>query len=97
MKILFVGDIFGSAGRRIVREHIGHVREAHDVELVVINAENAAGDMFGTDRLSDVLRKHPSACNSAQATVDAILAEVNAFQSGTAHFDDETLVVLRVL
>jgi serine phosphatase RsbU (regulator of sigma subunit) len=29
--------------------------------------------------------------------VDAILAAVSAFQSGTAHFDDETLVVLRVL
>ena len=41
MNILFVGDIFGSAGRRIVREHIGHVCEAHDVELVIINAENA--------------------------------------------------------
>ena len=26
MNILFVGDIFGSAGRKIVREHIGHVR-----------------------------------------------------------------------
>ena len=61
------------------------------------DAENAAGEMFGADRLSEVLRQHPSACNSAQATVDAILAEVNAFQSGTAHFDDETLVVLRVL
>ena len=30
-------------------------------------------------------------------TVDAILAAVNEFQAGTAHFDDETLVVLRVL
>jgi serine phosphatase RsbU (regulator of sigma subunit) len=29
--------------------------------------------------------------------VDAILAAVNEFQAGTAHFDDETLVVLRVL
>jgi sigma-B regulation protein RsbU (phosphoserine phosphatase) len=63
----------------------------------IVDAENAAGEMFGADRLSEVLRQHPSACNSAQATVDAILAEVNAFQSGTAHFDDETLVVLRVL
>jgi sigma-B regulation protein RsbU (phosphoserine phosphatase) len=53
--------------------------------------------MFGTERLTAVLREHPSACNSAQATVDAILAEVSAFQAGTAHFDDETLVVLRVL
>ena len=63
----------------------------------IVDAENAEHEMFGADRLAQVLRDHPSACNSAQATVDAILAAVSAFQSGTAHFDDETLVVLRVL
>ena len=63
----------------------------------IVDAENADHEMFGSDRLAQVLRDHPSACNSAQATVDAILAAVSAFQSGTAHFDDETLVVLRVL
>lgn len=55
MNILFVGDIFGSAGRRIVREHIGHVREAHDVELVIINAENAAGGFGVTPAIADEL------------------------------------------
>ena len=55
MKILFVGDIFGSAGRRIVREHIGHVREAHDVELIVINAENAAGGFGVTPQIAEEL------------------------------------------
>jgi sigma-B regulation protein RsbU (phosphoserine phosphatase) len=63
----------------------------------IVDAENPEGEMFGTERLTEVLREHPSACNSAQATVDAILAAVAAFQAGTAHFDDETLVVLRVL
>jgi sigma-B regulation protein RsbU (phosphoserine phosphatase) len=63
----------------------------------IVDAENAQGEMFGTERLSAVLREHPAACNSAQATVDAVLEAVNAFQAGTAHFDDETLVVLRVL
>ena len=63
----------------------------------IVDAENAQGEMFGTERLTAVLREHPSACNSAQSTVDAILAAVGAFQAGTAHFDDETLVVLRVL
>jgi len=63
----------------------------------IVDAENGEGEMFGTERLEAVLREHPSACNNAQSTVDAILAAVNAFQSGTAHFDDETLVVLRVL
>ena len=55
MKILFVGDIFGSAGRRIVREHIGHVREAHDVELTIINAENAAGGFGVTPQIAEEL------------------------------------------
>ena len=55
MKILFVGDIFGSAGRKIVREHIGHVREAHNVELTIINAENAAGGFGVTPQIAEEL------------------------------------------
>ena len=55
MNLLFVGDIFGSAGRRIVREHIGHVREAHDVDLVVMNAENAAGGFGVTPQIAEEL------------------------------------------
>ncbi len=43
MRILFVGDIFGSAGRRIVREHIGHIVAGRSIDLVIMNAENAAG------------------------------------------------------
>jgi len=53
LNILFVGDIFGSAGRKIVREHIGHVREAHAVDLTVINAENAAGGFGLTPQLAE--------------------------------------------
>lgn len=55
MNILFVGDIFGSAGRRIVHEHIGHIREAHAVDLTVINAENAAGGFGVTPQIADDL------------------------------------------
>ena len=55
MNILFVGDIFGSAGRKIVREHIGHVRAAHAVDLVVINAENAAGGFGVTPQIAEEL------------------------------------------
>jgi len=53
LNILFVGDIFGSAGRRIVREHIEHVREANDVELLIINAENAAGGFGVTPQIAE--------------------------------------------
>jgi metallophosphoesterase (TIGR00282 family) len=55
MNILFIGDIFGSAGRKIVREHIGHLRTAHNVELIVINAENAAGGFGITPSLAEEL------------------------------------------
>jgi len=55
LKILFVGDVFGSAGRRIVREHLGHVRESHQVDLTVINGENAAGGFGITPALAEEL------------------------------------------
>jgi metallophosphoesterase (TIGR00282 family) len=55
LNILFVGDIFGSAGRRIVREHLAHLLSAHNVELLVINAENAAGGFGVTPQIADEL------------------------------------------
>src|ERR1700733_7131164 len=55
MKILFVGDVFGSAGRRIVREHLGHVRQSNQVDLTVINGENAAGGFGITPNLAEEL------------------------------------------
>jgi hypothetical protein len=55
VNILFIGDIFGSAGRRIVHEHIGHLRQAHDLDLIVINAENAAGGFGLTPQLAEEL------------------------------------------
>jgi metallophosphoesterase (TIGR00282 family) len=55
VNLLFVGDIFGSAGRKIVREHIGHVCAANAVDLVVINAENAAGGFGVTPQIAEDL------------------------------------------
>jgi hypothetical protein len=55
LNILFIGDIFGSAGRKIVREHIGHVRQAHSVDLTIVNAENAAGGFGLTPQIAEEL------------------------------------------
>jgi len=38
-----------------VREHIGHVREAHNVELTIMNVENAAGGFGVTPQIADEL------------------------------------------
>ncbi len=53
MNILFVGDIFGSAGRHIVREHLPHLLESYAVDLLVINGENAAGGFGITPSLAE--------------------------------------------
>ncbi|MDT8421835.1 MAG: TIGR00282 family metallophosphoesterase [Desulfuromonadales bacterium] len=42
MKILFVGDIVGRAGRRILSERLGRLIDLHYIDLVVANGENAA-------------------------------------------------------
>jgi metallophosphoesterase (TIGR00282 family) len=53
VNILFVGDIFGSAGRHIVREHLPHVIETNAVDLLIINGENAAGGFGITPSLAE--------------------------------------------
>lgn len=55
LRILFVGDVFGSAGRRIVEAHIGHVITQRNIDLVIINAENAAGGFGVTPSIADEL------------------------------------------
>ncbi|GGA62784.1 metallophosphoesterase [Edaphobacter acidisoli] len=55
MNILFVGDVFGSAGRHIVREHLPHVLETNAVDLLVINGENSAGGFGITPAIAEEL------------------------------------------
>ena len=63
----------------------------------IVDAHNSHGEMFGNERLSLLLRRHPTARQSAQAAVAAILEAVSEFRAGTDHFDDETVVVLRAI
>ena len=55
LRILFVGDVFGQAGRRIVGEHLAPLIEQRAVDLVVVNAENAAGGFGLTPTIADEL------------------------------------------
>ena len=55
MNILFVGDVFGSAGRHIVSEHLPHLIETNAVDLLVINGENAAGGFGITPSIAEEL------------------------------------------
>lgn len=42
MKLLFIGDVVGRAGRRTLTDHLDHLIDRHMVDLVVANGENAA-------------------------------------------------------
>lgn len=42
MKILFVGDIVGRAGRRVLADCLNGLIDRHYIDLVVVNGENAA-------------------------------------------------------
>ena len=53
MKILCVGDVVGSPGRRILKSYIDRLRRAGDVHAVVVNGENAAGGSGVTAALAD--------------------------------------------
>ncbi len=63
----------------------------------IVDAENIHGEMFGTERLCTLLQRHPTASQSADGALTAILEAVTTFQAGTEHFDDETVVALHVL
>jgi hypothetical protein len=55
MNILFIGDIFGSPGRRIVADHLQDIVEANGIDLTIANAENAAGGFGLTPAIAEEL------------------------------------------
>jgi 2',3'-cyclic-nucleotide 2'-phosphodiesterase len=55
MRILFVGDIFASAGRMIVANHVQQLIGEYGIDLVVANAENSAGGFGVTPAIADDL------------------------------------------
>ena len=45
MKILFLGDVMGRAGRRAIAENLPRLREEWRLDFVVVNGENASNGM----------------------------------------------------
>ncbi len=55
MRIIFIGDIFGHPGRRIVKETLPKLVEEYAPDLVLANGENAAGGFGLTPGLVEEL------------------------------------------
>lgn len=56
-RILFLGDIVGRAGRQAVMQHIQAIRESEQIDIVVVNGENAAGGSGITVDIAHELRQ----------------------------------------
>jgi len=51
MRILFIGDIVGRPGRRVVREILPELLKEFEVEFTIANVENAAGGAGITEKV----------------------------------------------
>jgi hypothetical protein len=58
MRILFVGDVFGNVGRRVLAEHLEHIMKEHHIDICVANGENAAGGRGVTANLAKKFRRY---------------------------------------
>jgi phosphoserine phosphatase RsbU/P len=61
----------------------------------IVDALNAEGEMFGNERLIATVKKNHH--KSASRLAECILTDVGRFQGKRDRFDDETVVVLRVI
>jgi 2',3'-cyclic-nucleotide 2'-phosphodiesterase len=55
LRLLFLADVFGSAGRRAVEERLPALREELGADFCIVNGENAADGRGLTPRLADRL------------------------------------------
>jgi metallophosphoesterase (TIGR00282 family) len=55
VNILFIGDIFGSPGRRVVADHLDDIIRTNHIDLAIANAENAAGGFGITPSIAEDL------------------------------------------
>lgn len=57
MRILFIGDVFGDVGRRVLAEQLGEVQREYAVDFTIANGENCAGGRGITTAMVKKLRK----------------------------------------
>jgi len=55
VKILFIGDVVGSPGRKIVHERLADILSQRGIDFCIINCENAASGFGVTPRIAEEL------------------------------------------
>jgi 2',3'-cyclic-nucleotide 2'-phosphodiesterase len=55
MRVLFIGDIVGSPGRKVVQDRLADLVKQRQIDLVIANGENSASGFGITPRIADEL------------------------------------------
>ncbi|MDX6385455.1 MAG: 2,3-cyclic-nucleotide 2-phosphodiesterase, partial [Blastocatellia bacterium] len=55
MKLLLIGDVVGKPGRTALLDRLQDLKEQHDIDFTVMNAENVAGGFSITAAIADHL------------------------------------------
>jgi len=55
IRVLFLGDVIGRPGRRILARHLGDLRKELQPDVIIVNAENAAGGVGLTAEVAQEL------------------------------------------
>jgi metallophosphoesterase (TIGR00282 family) len=55
MRLVFIGDVVGRAGRDAVVQHLPRLRDRWKLDFVIVNGENAAGGFGITEAICDEL------------------------------------------
>ena len=86
MKLLFVGDVVGSPGRRVLGDVLPGLRERHAPDWIVVNGENSAGGLGITAKTARSL---------FEMGADAITLGNHAYRHREAYgyLDDEPRIV----
>lgn len=62
MRLLFVGDVIGKPGRRVLSRHLPELVDRRRLDYVVVNVENAAGGFGVTPKIMEDLADLPVDC-----------------------------------
>ena len=51
MRVLFIGDIVGESGRRVVTQNLLRIRDKYKLDFVIANGENSASGFGITEKI----------------------------------------------
>jgi metallophosphoesterase (TIGR00282 family) len=111
MNILFIGDVVGRPGRKLIKNHLSSLREEFKIDYVIANYENMAHGFGITPKIYkemknngvDIFTGGNHTFDKKKEAVELlekelILRPLNYFEApGKWYYEDENLVVISVM